>query len=212
MEAMIAEWHGNRPIQPASSSQRKEVSEGPEAGLSEVADFLADSGKGRAISALEGNLGKRFVDLRWHVVSCCEGLLAPAGQDGPGLPKDVRAVEHLLVSVFDDGDEHPRMTLRSQDRGELNDPRICDAAAKAFSGMAPDTYPFDLTAPLLHRDRAIRDQQYLAQTQGMAPLAGPVASTITRVPDEKLRKLIDDILAARADTAKQSRQGRASRG
>ncbi len=75
VEAMIAEWHGNRPIQPASSSQRKEVSEGPEAGLSEVADFLADSGKVEAISALEGNLGKRLwiSDGTWCHVAMLAG-------------------------------------------------------------------------------------------------------------------------------------------
>jgi hypothetical protein len=207
---MLGEWQGKRPKPKRPPAQENEESEGPEAGLFSVAGFLASCGKVEAIAALEKDLRKRPLELRLQVVSSFGEAksLSVVGSGGGGLinpgdkkthdnPKEVRtAIEQLLVAELDDTEERSGMS-GSWNGKRFSDPRICDAAGHVLNQLAPDKYAFDLSAPLVGRDRAIIElKNAWRKERGLALLPAPVPKKIDPVPNEKLLPLVDKLLQA----------------
>jgi hypothetical protein len=185
VQAMIAEWHG-RPTLPGPNTET----------LSAVVKFLAESANADAIAALAKDLDRRPIALRQAVHYACNGVLAFNREDADKLPKQVRlALERVLIGMLDDADPDYGLTCNQKSR-QISAPRLCDVVASSFSSLAPSKYPFDGTASLFERDRAIvKIKNAWRKRQGLALLAVPSPRAIALVPEANVRAKVDRILA-----------------
>lgn len=149
--AMIAEWGRQGP---ASETWDDILAQW------KLVDFLAYCGRVAAVEALGKDLRRRPVDLRLRVLSALGGANSDRPQGAAGKPRDdakrVRAAaERLFVVALDDREERKGMTIRNASGQSIDDPRVCDVAASSLHALDPKRYPFDLSAPVPERDRAI---------------------------------------------------------
>jgi hypothetical protein len=206
--AMIAEWQGQRPSRRRPPGEEPQEVEGPETGLSSVAEFLAACGEVDAIKALAKDLRKRPVNLRLAVISSFgtssslsvfstggPRSLNPGKKQAHGTPALRAATTDLLIAALDDADEVVGIS-GTWDGKTFADPRICDVAGHVLNQSDPDAYPFDLSAPLVARNRSIVELKNVwRNAHGLALLPLPAPQVIAPVPDEKLRPLMEELLA-----------------
>ncbi len=168
VQAIIAEWKGQRPKPRLQPWQKKDEYDDSESSLGSVADFLANCGRVEAISAREKGLAKHSVNFRESVISTIHSgnlfsefgtgrgrVLSPQEKKLRDDPKKVSAaIERLLIGALDDKEERVGMS-GSWDDKSFSDPRICDLAGHVLHRRLPDKYAFDLSASEIERDRAL---------------------------------------------------------
>jgi hypothetical protein len=201
LEAMIVEWRERKFAQ--------EKSDWPSHHASDLAGFLAQSGKPEAVAALAKDMSKWSLDARLAIVEAmlCDPIRESFKRDNATdkeLRKLRRAVEALLVTALDDTEQRFGMS-GSRNGKSYSNPRGCDLAGYVLNELDPVKYPFDLEAPWSQRRREIFAMKNVwRQANKLPPLTIPERKQIVAVPETKLRPLLDAFLTGNPEQKRQA--------
>jgi hypothetical protein len=165
-------------------------------GVVNLIRFLAQSGDTRAVLALGKDLLNRKERVQWRAI---EALGSHKHEYKASSPLDFAyARDEVLVQELANTD---RLWGSMGTWGKLvGNPRLCDLAAYYLAELWKPGIEFDITSPLLTRDRYRIDLiNTWRQRHDLSLLPVPPAQRVQRFPDFVVKPKIEMLLALRSD-------------